>query len=71
MAIYRYARDSRTSAQNEARKWKASLDAALNEIGNWRKIAATRELSKAETRRKSNAEKKIAKLMENNPNEPI
>lgn len=71
MATYRYARESRTSAQKAARQWQQSVDTTNQELTMYAdQIAAGRQLSNYDAMRQRNATKRLAKLMSENPYEP-
>jgi len=70
MSTYRYARESRTSAQKAARQWQQNVDATNQELQMYaNQIASGRQLSNYDAMRQRNATKRIAKLMAENPNE--
>ena len=69
MATYRYARDSRTSAQTEARNWQVKVDMANAVIASYAHITTWRELSKVDLANLKRVEARLAKLMDENPNE--
>ena len=69
MATYRYARDSRTNAQKEARQWQVKVGMANAALEQYAFIAASRELTKFEQRNLARCKARLAKLMAENPNE--
>jgi hypothetical protein len=69
MATYRYARDSRTSAQTEARNWQVKVDMANQVIATYTHIATWRELTNVDKANLKRVEARLAKLMAENPNE--
>ena len=71
MATYRYARDSRTSAQTEARNWQIKVDMANASLEVYAQIDSERGLTKFEARNRLRCQARLAKLMDNNPNEPV
>lgn len=72
MATYRYARDSKTSAQRAAAKWQQEVDGLNAELATYERIVAEgRKLSDYDASRQRNATKRLAKLMAENPNEPV
>lgn len=70
MSTYRYARESRTSAQKAAREWQRKVDETSRELAMYAaQIADGRQLSNYDAMRQRNATKRLAKLMAENPNE--
>lgn len=70
MATIRYAHDSRTSAQNEARQWQHKVDCLENELAMFSEIvAAGRTLFSCDVKRQKVATKRLEKLLSENPNE--
>lgn len=72
MSTYRYARDSKTSAQRAAAKWQQQVNDLNAELAVYAGIVSDgRQLSDYDAMRQRNASKRLAKLMAENPNEPV
>lgn len=69
MSTIRYARNSRTAAQTEARNWQIKVDMANAALEVYAQIDSERGLTKFEARNQMRCQARLAKLMENNPNE--
>ena len=70
MATYRYARDSRTSAQKAAREWQRKVDETNQELSMYAaQIADGRLLSDYDAMRQRTTTRRLEKLMDENPNE--
>jgi hypothetical protein len=70
MSTYRYARESRTSAQRAAREWQRKVDETKQELAMYdRQVADGRLLSNYDAMRQRNATRRLEKLMAENPNE--
>jgi hypothetical protein len=70
MSSYRYARDSRTSAQRYAREWQRKVDAKIAII-NFFDAKTPGQMTASDVRRYNLARAAYQKLMADNPNEPI
>lgn len=66
MATYRYARDSKTSAQKAAAKWQRQVDAKRALLAD---LHVT--LNDYNMRRYKNIQAQLDRLLAENPNEPI
>ncbi len=66
-----FARYSQTPAEKEARQWQIKVDMANASLRQYAHLATQRELTPFEQRNVKRVELRLAKLMENNPNEPM
>lgn len=72
MATYRYARDSRTSAQKAARIWQQSVDEANRMLTMYDGVIASgRKLSQYDVAVQKRTSKMLDRLMDENPNEAV
>lgn len=72
MATYRYARESRTSAQKAARIWQQSVDEANRMLEMYAGVVASgRKLSQYDAAVQRRTQNKLDRLMAENPNEPV
>ena len=64
-------RYSRTPAQKAAREWQVKVDMVRAAIEDYTQRATWRDLSKFELTDLRRFEKRLARLMDENPNEPV